>query len=157
MADVRLKEYQIVAAVGTPVYMVEDCFEDPVVATLGEAHVLSMVDQRVIECSGDGAWALGLAVGNTAKSSGPWAGALTTHQKSRAVAVGKNSMALAVGGISTACAGEGGIIAIAYLDVDGRQRLKVGYVGEGGIEAGVTYRLDDDAEFEVVLEGDEDA
>lgn len=149
-----LKEFQIVAAVGTPVHMVDDCFDGPVVATKAEAHVLSMVDARGIECSGDGAWALGLAAGNEAKSSGPWGGALTTHPKSKAIALGKNSMALAVGGLSTACAGEAGVIAIGYLDASGRLRLKVGYVGEGGIEAGVHYQLDDDGEFEVVLDAE---
>ena len=149
---VQLKEYQIVAAVGTPIHMVDDPFEDDVESDKAEGHVLSMIDRRGVACSGDGAWAFGLARENGATSSGDWAGAITTHPKSNAAAIGRNSMALAVGGLSTASAGPNGVIAIAYIDINARMRLKVGYVGEGGIEAGETYRLDDDGEFELVLD-----
>lgn len=150
MTSPVVKEYQMMAAVGRPVHMVEQWFTDPVVTTEPESHALSMVDGREVECHGAGAWALGMALKNTAKSLGAWGGALTTHTQSHAVA-GKKGFAVAVGGMSTASAGEGGVIALSYMDVDGRLRLKVGYVGENGIVAGETYRLDDNDEFELVL------
>jgi hypothetical protein len=47
-------------------------------------------------------------------------------------------------GIATA--GDRGIIQIRYWDGN-RYRVKMGYIGENGLEAGVPYKLDDEGEF----------
>ena len=47
---------------------------------------------------------------------------------------------------STARAGAGGAIALTYYD-GARYRIAVAYVGEGGIEPNVDYRVTDDGEF----------
>jgi len=51
----------------------------------------------------------------------------------------------------TATAGECGLIQIAYWDDRAYcRRIKLGYIGEGGLLAGVNYRLDDHREFVAV-------
>ena len=50
------------------------------------------------------------------------------------------------GNLGTATAGTGGIIQIKYFDSI-RYRIKVGYVGEDGIEPNVPYQIDRDGNF----------
>ena len=62
---------------------------------------------------------------------------------SQLAASGKKSISVCVGLGGSALAGEDGCIALAWWDRNKqRYRLKVGYAGEDGIEAGETYELD---------------
>ncbi len=47
----------------------------------------------------------------------------------------------------TATAGYAGTLVLAYVDKRSRWRLKVGYIGEDGLEPNVPYRLDEDGKF----------
>jgi hypothetical protein len=57
------------------------------------------------------------------------------------------------GDYGMATAGDRGTICIWHWD-DNRRRLVVGYVGEGGIEPGVMYRVDADGNFVRVTRGE---
>jgi hypothetical protein len=51
----------------------------------------------------------------------------------------------------TATAGEAGVISIQYYDSQtDRFKVMIGYIGEGGLKAGVKYKLNDQAQFEEV-------
>ena len=45
------------------------------------------------------------------------------------------------GKYGTATAGDGGVIIIKWLDDSCQRRVAVGYIGEGGLKAGVAYRV----------------
>ena len=55
------------------------------------------------------------------------------------------------GDSGTATAGEAGVISIQYYDSQtDRFKVMIGYIGEGGLKAGVKYKLNDQAQFEEV-------
>ena len=65
---------------------------------------------------------------------------------SQLTASGENCVCVAASPGSTARAGAGGAIALTYHDGE-RYRIAVAYVGEGGIEPNVNYRVTDAGEF----------
>jgi hypothetical protein len=65
---------------------------------------------------------------------------------SQLAASGENCVCVAASPGSTARAGAGGAIALTYHDGE-RYRIAVAYVGEGGIEPNVNYRVTDAGEF----------
>ena len=65
---------------------------------------------------------------------------------SQLAASGENCVCVAASLGSTARAGAGGAIALTYYDGE-RYRIAVAYVGEGGIEPNVNYRVTDAGEF----------
>ena len=65
---------------------------------------------------------------------------------SQLAASGENCVCMAASLGSTARAANGGAIALTYHDGK-RYRIAVAYVGEGGIEPNVDYRVTDDGEF----------
>jgi hypothetical protein len=65
---------------------------------------------------------------------------------SQLAASGENCVCVAASLGSTARAGAGGAIALTYHDGE-RYRIAVAYVGEGGIEPNVNYRVTDAGEF----------
>lgn len=74
-------------------------------------------------------------------------GAVSRHEDdSKLAASGDGSVCMAASPGSTARAGAGGAIALTYYD-GARYRIAVAYVGEGGIEPNVDYRVTDDGEF----------
>lgn len=51
----------------------------------------------------------------------------------------------------TATAGDAGVISIQYFDhQNNRYKVMIGYMGEGGLEAGKKYKLSEQAQFEEV-------
>ena len=66
--------------------------------------------------------------------------------RSQLAASGKDSVCMSAGCGAAVRAGEGGAIAITYHDGT-RYRIAVAYVGEGGIEPHVDYRVTDSGEF----------
>ena len=77
-----------------------------------------------------------------ASSSGDASPASSSGDESDAKATGENCPVAAVGRRSRVTAGPGGALAAVYYDAAGRPRFAVGYVGEGGVEAGVWYEAD---------------
>ena len=65
---------------------------------------------------------------------------------SKLAASGEDCVCVAASLGSTARAGAGGAVALTYHDGK-RYRIAVAYVGEGGIEPNVDYRVTDDGEF----------
>ena len=65
---------------------------------------------------------------------------------SKLAASGNGSVCMSAGCGAAVRAGEGGAIALTYHD-GARYRIAVAYVGEGGIEPNVDYRVTDDGEF----------
>jgi hypothetical protein len=78
----------------------------------------------------------------------------TTGDCSAAATTGKYSIAAALGADSTACAGDGGAIMLAYWDATvwphELRHVFAARVGERGIEAGKVYRLNSDGNPEEV-------
>lgn len=64
----------------------------------------------------------------------------------RLAASGEDAVVACAGMAATVCLGPGGCAAVAYHDGE-RTRFAIAYVGEGGIEAGVTYRVTSDGRF----------
>ena len=89
-----------------------------------------------------------------AATTGNWANAATTGEGANAATTGKQAIACCLGLESTASAGEDGAIVLTYFDGK-RPRLVVGYVGEDGIDPGVTYKLDDNHRFVPVTDEDD--
>ncbi|QIY81474.1 hypothetical protein [Chromobacterium violaceum] len=73
----------------------------------------------------------------------------------RIEATGKNAVVAAAATVREVMLGEGGCAAIAYHDGT-RNRFALAYVGENGIEAGVKYRLNDQHQFEAVIDDQEE-
>ena len=81
-----------------------------------------------------------------ADSSGNGSKLAASGHDSKLAASGENCVCVAASLGSTARAGAGGAIALTYHD-GARYRIAVAYVGEGGIEPNVDYRVTDDGEF----------
>lgn len=64
----------------------------------------------------------------------------------RAVVTGGDYAVVTGGDDAVVTGGAGATLVLSWWD-GARIRLSVGYVGEGGIEAGVTYRLDEGGRF----------
>ena len=74
------------------------------------------------------------------------AGAVASGDYSQLAASGENCVCVAASPGAIARAGAGGAIALTYHDGE-RYRIAVAYVGEGGIEPNVNYRVTDAGEF----------
>ncbi|MCK9569439.1 hypothetical protein M0R72_10915 [Candidatus Pacearchaeota archaeon] len=96
--------------------------------------------------SGDSSKAASSGNYSTAASSGNSSTAASSGNSSTANATGINTIAMAAGRHCIVSAGESGCFATLWWDGQ-RNRVAVGYVGEDGIEAGVSYRLDDKGTF----------
>ena len=72
--------------------------------------------------------------------------AAASGYRSKLAASGDGSVCMSAGLGATARAGDGGAIALTYHDGT-RYRIAVAYVGEGGIEPHVDYRVTDSGEF----------
>ena len=81
-----------------------------------------------------------------ADSSGNYSQLAASGYDSKLAASGENCVCMAASLGSTARAANGGAIALTYYDGK-RYRIAVAYVGEGGIEPNVEYRVTDDGEF----------
>jgi hypothetical protein len=72
----------------------------------------------------------------------------TATAGTRGTATAGDAGTATAGYAGTATAGEKGLVQIAYWDAFAdRVRIKTGYIGENGIEAGVTYKLDEHFDF----------
>ena len=82
-----------------------------------------------------------------AEASQDDASSLAASGNDSSLAASGNDSSLAASGLgSTVTMGPGGCAAVAYHD-GARVRFAVAYVGEDGIEAGVTYRVNGKGEF----------
>ena len=81
-----------------------------------------------------------------AVASGAYSKLAASGYGSQLAASGENCVCVAASLGSTARAGAGGAIALTYHDGE-RYRIAVAYVGEGGIEPNVNYRVTDAGEF----------
>ena len=79
-------------------------------------------------------------------ASGNYSKLAASGYGSQLAASGDGSVCMAASPGSTARAGAGGAIALTYHDGE-RYRIAVAYVGEGGIEPNVNYRVTDAGEF----------
>ena len=88
------------------------------------------------------------ASGNYSKlaASGNYSQLAASGDGSKLAASGENCVCVAASPGAIARAGAGGAIALTYHDGE-RYRIAVAYVGEGGIEPNVDYRVTDDGEF----------
>ena len=87
-----------------------------------------------------GNWAHAATTGNgaNAATTGNWAHAATTGEGANAATTGDKCIAAALGRDSRAMAGPDGCL-VVRSDATDRPRVVIGYVGEGGIKAGVWY------------------
>ena len=82
--------------------------------------------------------------GSQLAASGDESKLAASGNESKLAASGKKSISVCAGLNGSVLAGDDGCIALAWWDRSKeRYRLEVGYVGEGGIEEGKTYKLDD--------------
>jgi len=93
---------------------------------------------RVQAASGDGSQLAASGYGSKLAASGDGSKLAASGYRSQLAASGDGSVAMCAGPGSFASAGPNGVIAIAWHDGQ-RPRIAVGYVGEGGIEAGRLY------------------
>lgn len=84
--------------------------------------------------------------GSQLAASGDGSQLAASGYDSQLAASGENCVCVAASLGSTARAGAGGAIALTYHDGE-RYRIAVAYVGEGGIEPHVDYRVTDSGEF----------
>ena len=124
----------------------QTALQDGCAATTGEGANAATTGYRAnAATTGEGANAATTGYRANAATTGNWANAATT---------GKQAIACCLGLESTASAGEDGAIVLTYFDGK-RPRLVVGYVGEDGIDPGVTYKLDDNHRFVPVTDEDD--
>ena len=103
-------------------------------------------DDSTAAASGDDSTAASSGYGSTAASSGNYSKAASSGNYSTAEAAGKDTIVMAAGKNCRLRAGVGGCLAACWHDGT-RNRIAVAYVGEGGIEPDVWYRLDDKGEW----------
>ena len=103
-------------------------------------------DGSKLAASGDGSKLAASGYGSQLAASGNDSKLAASGNRSQLAASGNDSVCVAASPGSTARAGAGGAIALTYYD-GARYRIAVAYVGEGGIEPNVDYRVTDDGEF----------
>ena len=96
--------------------------------------------------SGDGSQLAASGNGSKLAASGDGSQLAASGDDSKLAASGENCVCVAASPGAIARAGAGGAIALTYHDGE-RYRIAVAYVGEGGIEPNVNYRVTDAGEF----------
>lgn len=109
-----------------------------------DTHAIALAGHSRAVAADDYSVALTTGRNSRSRACGDDSIALATGLSSQAICSGRNGIALCRDGVGAA--GEDGILILGYVDDDGRQRVKVGYVGED-IEAGKLYEVKD-GEFE---------
>jgi len=105
-------------------------------------------DDSQLAASGDDSKLAASGYGSKLAASGDDSKLAASGDDSKLAASGKKSISVCAGLNGSAFAGEDGCIALAWWDSDKeRYRLNVGYVGEGGIEEGKIYKLDNHHNF----------
>ena len=99
-----------------------------------------------LAASGNGSQLAASGYGSQLAASGDGSKLAASGYGSQLAASGYDSVCVAASPGSTVRAGARGAIALTYHDGK-RYRLAVAYVGEGGIEPNVDYRVTDDGEF----------
>ena len=99
-----------------------------------------------LAASGNGSQLAASGNGSQLAASGNYSQLAASGDGSQLAASGDDSVCVAASPGSTVRAGARGAIALTYHDGK-RYRLAVAYVGEGGIEPNVDYRVTDDGEF----------
>ena len=103
-------------------------------------------DGSQLAASGDGSQLAASGDGSKLAASGDGSKLAASGDGSKLAASGEDCVCVAASLGSTARAGAGGAVALTYHDGK-RYRIAVAYVGEGGIEPNVDYRVTDDGEF----------
>jgi hypothetical protein len=119
-------------------------------ATAGDSGTATAGDSGTATAGYSGTATAGYSGKATAGAYGTatagYSGTATAGDSGKATA-GYSGKATA-GAYGTATAGDRGLIQISYWDeTNNRPRIKLGYIGEGGLEAGVEYKLDSRFEF----------
>ena len=96
--------------------------------------------------SGYGSKLAASGYGSKLAASGDYSQLAASGDRSQLAASGDRSVCMSAGLGATARAGDGGAIALTYHDGT-RYRIAVAYVGEGGIEPHVDYRVTDSGSF----------
>ena len=99
-----------------------------------------------LAASGNGSQLAASGNGSQLAASGYGSQLAASGNGSQLAASGNGSVCMSAGLYATARAGDGGAIALAYHDGT-RYRIAVAYVGEGGIEPHVDYRVTDAGKF----------
>jgi hypothetical protein len=99
-----------------------------------------------LAASGNGSQLAASGDGSKLAASGDRSQLAASGYRSKLAASGDDSVCMSAGLGATARAGDGGAIALTYHDGT-RYRIAVAYVGEGGIEPHVDYRVTDSGEF----------
>ena len=103
-------------------------------------------DDSQLAASGNGSQLAASGDGSQLAASGDGSKLAASGDDSQLAASGNDSVCMSAGCGAAVRAGEGGAIAITYHDGT-RYRIAVAYVGEGGIEPHVDYRVTDSGEF----------
>ena len=103
-------------------------------------------DGSQLAASGDGSQLAASGNDSQLAASGDGSKLAASGDGSKLAASGEDCVCVAASLGSTARAGAGGAVALTYHDGK-RYRIAVAYVGEGGIEPNVDYRVTDDGEF----------
>jgi len=112
------------------------------------ALLIKNTDGSKLAASGYGSKLAASGYGSKLAASGDDSKLAASGDDSKLAASGKKSISVCAGLNGSAFAGEDGCIALAWWDSDKeRYRLNVGYVGEGGIEEGKIYKLDNHHKF----------
>jgi hypothetical protein len=104
-----------------------------------------------LAASGNGSRLAASGYGSRLAASGYGSRLAASGNGSRLAASGNDSLVMGAPG-STASAGEGGAIALAWYDGK-RPRVSVAYVGENGIKPNTPYRLNNAGQFEEATRG----
>ena len=99
-----------------------------------------------LAASGYGSKLAASGYGSQLAASGDYSQLAASGDRSQLAASGDRSVCMSAGLGATARAGDGGAIALTYHDGT-RYRIAVAYVGEGGIEPHVDYRVTDSGSF----------
>ena len=124
----------------------EMTLQDVILAAVNEsvsAALAASSDGSTLAASGNRSTLAASGYGSTLAASGYESTLAASGVCSTLAASGVGSIAMAAGRNSSASAGVGGVIALAYTDAYGRTRVAVGYVGEDGIQPNVAYKVKD--------------
>lgn len=114
-----------------------------------ESHALG-IGPRTKACTiSDRSHSVVMSPGGVAKTTGNDSKAIAMERDSKAISIGSGSISICLGTGGQASAGEGGIIALAYLDKEGKMRIKIERIGEK-VLANRVYRCNIEGELELV-------
>jgi hypothetical protein len=147
-------DYAHAASTGDYAHAASTGYRAHAASTGDYAHAASTGDYAHAASTGDYAHAASTGNGAHAASTGDYAHAASTGNGAHAASTGNGALSAALGARSTAKAEEGGGIVLAAYDENVYPAklvaVRASLVGQDGIEAGKSYRLTTDGEFQLV-------